>query len=350
MNNRERFIATVERKPVDRLACWLGLPHPKAEPGLLKYFNVKNLRELTVKLDDDIVAVDLPYHSPVSDAISAAFDFSKSGVCDEDHRTLTAEGYFADIDDPADVDSFDWPDPSLYIDPEQCRAAVENLPEGRAVMGVIWSAHFQDSCAAFGMENALVAMYSNPDLYRTVIERITQFYLKANEIFYEATRGKLDAVLIGNDFGSQLSLMLSPDMLRKFVFDGTGRLVEQAKSYGLKVVHHSCGAIRQVIPDLVELGVDVIHPIQALAADMDPEGLKRDWGDKVAFCGGVDAQQLLVNGTAQEVFNKVKELQSIFNTGLIISPSHEAILPDIPPENIAAIYEAVGRDIKVDGQ
>jgi uroporphyrinogen decarboxylase len=341
MDNRERFYATVERKDVDRPAVWLGIPHPDAEKGLFDYFGVKSVNELIVLLDDDIVPVSMPYHSPVSDAIHSAFDFAKSGHLDPEHRTLTDEGYFADITDPRQVDDFDWPDPGLYIDPALCLEAVCAAPQGRAVMGVIWSAHFQDSCAAFGMEAALMAMHCAPDVYKAVIERITDFYLKANGIFYEATKGRLDAVLIGNDFGSQLALMVSPEMLRKHVFEGTRKLVGQAKSYGLKVVHHSCGSVRDIIPDLIEAGVDVIHPIQALAAGMEPAGLKRDFGDKVSFCGGVDAQNLLVNGTPGQIVDKVRELREIFPTGLVISPSHEAILADIPPQNIEAIYEGI---------
>ncbi len=341
MDNKERFFATVERKPVDRPAVWLGLPHPDAEGRLFEHFKVANIDELIVRLDDDVVPVELPYHSPTSNAIHSAFNFAKSGPQDEAHRTLTAAGYFEDVTDPQAVDDFDWPDPSLYIDPRQCRMEVERALPGRAVMGVIWSAHFQDSCAAFGMESALVAMYAAPDVYRAVINRITEFYLRANEIFYEATKGRLDAVLIGNDFGSQTALMVSPQLLREFVFDGTRRLVAQAKSYGLKVVHHSCGAIKEIIPDLIEAGVDVIHPIQALATGMSPVELKNEFGGGVSFCGGVDAQNLLVNGTPRQVADKVKELIDIFPTGLIVSPSHEAILPDIAPANIEAIYKAI---------
>jgi uroporphyrinogen decarboxylase len=211
-----------------------------------------------------------------------------------------------------------------------------------AVMGIVWSAHFQDTCAAFGMETALVKMITEPEMYNAVCNKVIEFYLKANEIYYEATKGKLDAVLIGNDLGSQTALMLSPDMIRKFVLPGTEKFVEQAKSYGLKVIHHSCGAIYDIIPDLIIAGVDVIHPIQALAKGMEPQRLKDNFGDKVSFCGGVDAQELLVNGTPKEVTNKILELKQIFNTGLIISPSHEAILPDIRPENIKALYDAVG--------
>ena len=211
----------------------------------------------------------------------------------------------------------------------------------RIKMGILWSAHFQDACAAFGMEHAFMVMLSNPDMFRAVIDRITDFYLKANEIFYESTKGMLDAVLIGNDFGSQTGLMLDPDSLREYVFPGTKKLIDQAKSYGLTVMHHSCGSIFPVIQDLSDLGADIIHPIQALASEMDAQNLKEYFTGKVAFCGGVDAQNLLVNGMPQEITKKVIELKELFPTGLIISPSHEAILPDIHPANIKALFDAV---------
>lgn len=182
-------------------------------------------------------------------------------------------------------------------------------------------------------------MIANSEIYDAVNEKVLQFYLKANEIFYEATKGRLNAVLIGNDMGSQRGLMISPEMVRRFVIPGCRRLVEQAHSYGLKVIYHSCGSILDIIPDLIEAGVDAIHPIQALAAGMDARNLKEKFEGKVSFCGGVDTQDLLVHHSPAEVRAKVKELRELFPTGLIISPSHEAIMPDVPPENIRALFE-----------
>lgn len=342
MNHLERFIATIERRPTDRPASWLGIPDKHAVPLLLKYFKVGNLKELKEKLDDDIFPVEIPYHSPVSNAIYAAFDFAKKKSNEiQEERTLTAPGFFEDFSNPEDVEKFDWPDPAKYIDPLLCKAAVEQVPEGYAIMGIVWAAHFQDACAAFGMETALIKMMLEPEMFRAVIDRITDFYLKANRIFYEATKGKLHAVLIGNDFGSQNGLMVDPYLLKEFVYPGTKLLIDQAKGYGLKVIHHSCGSIYDIIPDLIDLGVDAIHPIQALATKMEPQRLKSDFGNKISFCGGVDAQHLLVNGKPEDVRKKVEELKSLFPTGLIISSSHEAILPDINPANIEALFESI---------
>jgi uroporphyrinogen decarboxylase len=342
MQHIERFYATIERKEVDRPACWLGLPDPKAMEPLFRHFGVNNLLELKQKIDDDIFPVELPYHSPTSNAIYAAFDFAKDKHKNSiEERTLTSKGFFEDYSDPDKINDFNWPDPQKYISPEECRKTVEQVPDGYAILGVIWSAHFQDACAAFGMETALIKMLTEPEIFQAVIEKIVEFYIKANEIFYENTKGKLHAVLIGNDFGSQTGLMLSPELIRQYVLPGTRKLIAQAKSYGLKVIHHSCGAIYDIIPDLIEAGADVIHPIQALAVGMEPQRLKESFGDRVSFCGGVDAQNLLVNGTPQEIKSKIAELRKIFPTGLVISPSHEAILPDVPPANIEAFFEAM---------
>jgi len=128
---------------------------------------------------------------------------------------------------------------------------------------------------------------------------------------------------------------------------GTKKLIQQAKSYGLTVMHHSCGSIFSIIDDLIKLEADIIHPIQALADDMDAPNLKKHFDKKVAFCGGVDAQYLLVNGKPEEVSKKVLELVELFPTGLIISPSHEAILPDIPPANIEALFNSLQNRIKI---
>lgn len=343
MTPKERFYATINNQLVDRPATWLGLPTNAATPGLLEYFNVSSIHELKKVLQDDVWPVIVPYNNAPHNDIGCALNFAKEseGTGSQEDRTLTAPGYFENMIDPAEVDKYPWPNPEDFLDIEESKRRVEEISDDYLKMGIMWSAHFQDACAAFGMENALITMMMYPDMFRAVIDRITEFYLKTNELFFEATKGYLDAILIGNDFGSQSSLMVDPGLLREHVFPGTKRLIDQAKSYGLTVVHHSCGSIFPIIGDLFEMGVDVIHPIQALAADMDVETLKKNFEGKGAFCGGVDAQELLVNGNPKEIDEKVRHVKKVFPSGLVISPSHEAILPDINPANIEALFKAV---------
>ncbi len=341
MTPKERFFATIRRESVDRPACWLGLPVPSALPGLFSSFKVNSVEELKHEINDDVWPILVPYKNAPHFDVGCALEFAKhSGGGAQDERTLTAPGFFEDMTDPEDVKLFPWPNPADFLDLEKAKELVEEAPADHAKLAIMWSAHFQDACSAFGMENALTTMLMYPEMFTAVIDRITDFYLDLNGRFYETVKGKIDAVLIGNDFGSQTGLMVDPDMLREYVFPGTKKLVDQAKSYGFIVIHHSCGSIFPIIDDLFEMGVDVIHPIQALAADMNAEHLSMEFS-KGAFCGGVDAQELLVNGTPEQIRKRVARLKELFPTGLIISPSHEAILPDIPPANIQALFEAI---------
>ncbi len=342
MNSRERFLATVERKPVDRPACWLGMPTPSAIPGLCDYYGVKSFNELKIACGDDFYAVDIPYKSPTCSAIYAAFDWYMNGSdVDSEPRTLTTPGCFADCEDLDDIEAvnFPWPDPELYIDPEECRRVVDEAPEDKTVLAMAWCAHFQDFCAAFGMENCLMNMIAEPEIVHAVNDKIVEFYEKALRIFMEATKGKVQAVLIGDDMGSQRGLMIGPDLVEEFVIPGAKKFIDIIHSYGAKVIYHSCGSIVDAIPMLIEAGVDVIHPIQAKAAGMQPDNLKAKFDGQVSFCGGVDTQDLLPYGTPEAVQAKVKELRGYFPTGLIISPSHEAIQNDVPPRNIKALFD-----------
>jgi uroporphyrinogen decarboxylase len=191
------------------------------------------------------------------------------------------------------------------------------------------------------MENAMIQIVQAPEMVKAVSERIVEFYLQANEIFFEATKGQLDAVLIGNDIGGQGGLMVSRRQLQELVLPGARQLIDQAHSYGTKVIYHSCGSIFDFIPDLIAAGVDAIHPIQALAKRMEARRLRDSFGDQTSFVGGVDVQHLLVRGTPDAIRAKVAELRAIFPTGLVISPSHEAILPDVPPANIDTMFQAI---------
>ncbi len=342
MNSIERFYATIERRELDRPACWLGDPTLAAVPALCEYYGVKDINELKKVCGDDFYAVEIPYHSETCNAIFAAFDWYMNGSnVDTEHRTLTADACFTPCEDIDDVKAvnFPWPDPEKYIDPDECRRLVDEAPEDKTVLGMLWACHFQDTCAAFGMETCLMNMVSEPEMVHYVDDHIVDFYVKALKIFLEATKGKVHAILIGDDVGSQRGLMISPALIEEFVLPGAKKLIDIAHSYGVKVIYHSCGSIVDAIPLLIDAGVDAIHPIQALAAGMDAKNLKEKFGDQMSFVGGVDTQELLPNGTPEQVAAKVKELRETFPTGLIISPSHEGLQADVPPRNVKALFD-----------
>lgn len=340
MTGKERFYAAAARQAVDRPPVWMSAPVGPELDHICRYYGVKDWHELQVKVGDDVYAFDIPYDSGYATSIAAAFDWYMNGSnVDPEHRTLTADGCFKDAEEIEDLDFFDWPDPEKYIDLEEVKRRCAAAPKDRAVLAQVWSAHFQDACASFGMETALMNMVANPEIYQAVDDKIVNFYLRANELILEATKGMLDAIIIANDFGTQRGLMISRDMIHKYVMPGSKKLIDQAHSYGVKVIYHSCGAVFDAMPELIEAGADFIHPLQATAAGMDPQRIKAAYGDKVSFCGGVDIQELLPNGTPEQVRAKVRELREIFPTGLIISPSQGVILDDVPPENIAAMLD-----------
>jgi len=118
------------------------------------------------------------------------------------------------------------------------------------------------------------------------------------------------------------------------------KLTGQALRRGYQVILHSCGSVYRVIPRLIEAGVNCLHPLQAKAKNMDAETLSRAFRGRIAFLGGVDTQHILNHGTPAEVKAEVRRVKSLLGPCLIVSPSHEAVLPDVPCRNIAAMAEA----------
>ncbi|HRJ45447.1 MAG TPA: uroporphyrinogen decarboxylase family protein, partial [Caldilineaceae bacterium] len=144
----------------------------------------------------------------------------------------------------------------------------------------------------------------------------------------------------GNDFGSQRGLLIGPNLFDEFVAPYFRQLTELGHEYDYQVILHSCGSIHTVLPRIVDMGVDALHPLQAKAANMDAATLARDFGKQLAFMGGIDTQDLLVNGTPEEVKEDVRRVKSLLGPNLIVSPSHEALLPNVPAENVRAMAEA----------
>jgi uroporphyrinogen decarboxylase len=135
---------------------------------------------------------------------------------------------------------------------------------------------------------------------------------------------------------------MSPATFRRFLKPGMRRMIDLAHSFGVKVVHHDDGAIRPLLPELIELGIDVLNPIQWRCAGMGREALARDFGKLVVFHGGIDNQQTLPFGTPADVKREVAENVRIFRggKGYVAAPCHN-IQPNTPTENILALYEAV---------
>jgi uroporphyrinogen decarboxylase len=169
---------------------------------------------------------------------------------------------------------------------------------------------------------------------------VCEFYYEANERFYSVAGDLMDGFFFGNDFGTQYNLICGPEHFEEFIMPWFRKFTNQAHEHGYQVVLHSCGAIHRVINSLIDSKVDCLHPLQAKASKMDAETLSKDFKGKITFMGGIDTQELLVKATPEEVKEEVARIKKLLGPNLIISPSHEALLPDVPPENVKAMAEA----------
>ena len=212
----------------------------------------------------------------------------------------------------------------------------------RVVIGGLWSGIMGDAYRLHGFQNFLMNAAAEPELLKVLINRVTDVYLELNQAYFEAVKGKMDIWFFGNDFGHQGGLLLSKGMWRDFFFDNIKRLTALAHRYGLKVMMHSCGAVSEIMPDLIEAGVDILDPIQMTATGMELRSLADRFGGKIVFHGGVDTQNILPFGTPEEVAAHAREVAETLGQkgGYIFAPS-QILGPDIPMENIVAMYEAI---------
>jgi uroporphyrinogen decarboxylase len=333
MNSRERIQNLIGKKTTDRTGLWLGSPDPASWPGLHAYFDTKTEEGLRLKLGDDIRWIcpqfdKTAYQHPEGKTIN--FRGDKKG--DSDNAPL------AYAESVADVDRFDWPD-SQYYQFDKCLSVLKNTGDYYRASGM-WTCFFQDLIDLFGMENYMIKMYSHPEVVEAATDRLCQFYYETNKHFFEQAGNMVDAFFFANDMGTQQDVILSRKLFRKFIFPWFVKFTNLAKQHGYQVILHSCGSIHRIIPDLIDIGIDCLHPVQAGAHNMSAEVLGKEFGGKIAFLGGVDTQDLLVNATPQQVKDRVNRMKELLGPGWIVSPSHEGILPDISPRNIEAMAQA----------
>jgi uroporphyrinogen decarboxylase len=335
MTGKERFHAIVERKS-DRSGFWHGDPNPASIERLYAHYGVKNDFELGLKLGAHCRWVMPEKCRFWTNPDMPMFDF----LGGKKRASLGEAGVFADAEDTAVVDAFHWPD-IKYVDFAGTLEEIDKtIAAGQAVLSGSWSCFYHNACDFFGMENYFMKMHTDPAVVDAVTRHIVDFYLEANEKLFNLAGNKIDAFFFGNDFGSQLDLLISPEHFDRFVMPYFREFTEQAHRHGYKVALHSCGSIDRVIPRLIDAGVEALHPIQAMARNMDAESLAKKYNGKIVFMGGVDTQRLLPFGKPEEVRAGTRRLRELFGPNFIVSPSHESILPNVSPENITAMAEA----------
>ena len=269
-----------------------------------------------------------PMREDLPGALVDAASDCRAGACTPPGAT--------DDDIPEAFLSFPWPSPDQF-DYSLLPAQVREHEQYALIYGFadVW----QRAALVRGWEQMFLDMATRPDLVHFLCRKFVDFYKEDYTRAMEQSGGRIDLFLLLSDLGSQHGPLMSLPMFRALVAPYLGEMTAHIHSLGARVLYHSCGAIAAFIPDLIALGVDVLDPLQPANEEMQPERLQEAFGGQVVFHGGIDMQTVLPHGTPQEVQAEARRYCDLLgqNGGYILAPTH-LFQPDVPPENIIAMY------------
>ncbi len=346
MKPKERVLNCINRKGFDRIPV-KHAGEPEVNEMLRKHIGVTTDYELMRKLGDDFYTVQPIYCGP---ELKEYPDGSKEGIWGEKYKDISfgAGTYcesiyqpFKGLSDPKELGKFRFPSVDWYdfsTIKEQCGKNSDlAIVSGWCDMDLI-----NGTARCRGVEEVLFDIATEDPVYLEIIERRTQFYYDLNKRILEEADGLIDIVHLGEDLGTQQGLLISPAKFDKLFAPKYKRVIDMVHSYGAKVMLHSCGSVRELIPNLIEVGVDILDVVQVTAKGMDIKGLHDDFGDKICFCGSICVQSTLPFGTKEDVRKEVELRKELFaDGGLILGPTH-AIQVGTPVENILEMYRVAG--------
>ncbi|MEI7833204.1 MAG: uroporphyrinogen decarboxylase family protein [bacterium] len=336
MQKRALIKKLIAGETVERCGFWLGMPDQQTWPILHRYFGTENEEELRLQLGDDCRWICPQFSAGVYQDPHGRALFDP--LVKRENTSLGCAGPLANCETLAEVAAYPWPDVQ-YLHFDSCLNKLQNAGDVYRFSGM-WTCFYHDLIGLFGMEEYMMKMYIDPDIVKAATDRVCEFYYAANEKFFAEAGDMVDGYFFGNDFGTQLSLICGPDQLDEFIMPWFRRFTAQGKEHGYQVILHSCGSIYNYIDRLIDAGIDCLHPLQAKAANMEAEHLAAQFKGRIAFMGGIDTQYLLSHGTPEEIMADVRRVKTALGPNLIVSPSHEAILPDVPPANVEAMAKA----------
>jgi len=339
MTPRERWLAVLCREKPDRVPMdyWTT---DEARDKLMRHLGVSDELAMLRRLHIDTpVTVSPRYVGPPMPADEDVFGVKYRGI---DYGTgAYREAVSFPLAGYTTVDEIEanyrWPSPDWYDYsglPQQI-AGREDYPirGGGSEPFLIYK-------SLRGQEQAFMDLVLHPEIVHYCLDKLFELAYQNTLRIYESIPGKVMISYVAEDMGTQRGLMFSPAQIHEFLLPRMKRIIDLAHQAGAFVFHHSDGAIRRIIPDMIEAGIDVLNPIQWRCDGMEREGLKRDFGEKVVFHGAMDNQYTLAFGTVQEVRQEVLDNLRILGEGggYILAPCHN-IQAVSPPENIVAMYE-----------
>ncbi len=339
MTSRERWLAVLKGQKPDRVPMdyWAT---EEATRKLINYLKCDNEEELFRRLHiDRVITIGPKYIGP-----SLSEDIDIFGCCFQ-NISYGAGVYRECIYHPLAKhktvkeikQSYRWPSPDWYDYSEIPGQIIGR--EDYPIRGG-GSEPFLTYKNLRGQEQALIDLILNPEMVHFCLDKLFDLCYQNTLHIYEAIPDKVMITYVAEDLGSQEDLMYSPEQIHQFFIPRMKRMMDLAHQAGASVFHHSDGAIRKIIPEMIEAGMDVLNPIQWKCKGMERESLKRDFGDKIIFHGGIDNQYTLAFGSKEEIRQEVIDNLRILGEGggYIIAPCHN-IQAVSPPENIVTMYE-----------
>ncbi len=353
MTSKERVLTAVAHRQPDRVPVDYGA-HGEVDRRLREYLGLAPTDDLAALLELDLRGVGpaikhqaspICYADPTKAVTDDGLYIDLWGVGFRRAQTPTGDYIdiafhpLADLQSEAELAAWEYMDPDDW-DYSPVRPGAEACSQF-----CVW-AHcrgaFEISWFMRGLDGFMTDLALEPSRALGLYDRVQERLKERLRRILVAGGDAIDMAEYNDDMGTQRGLMMSPDMWRRYMKPRVAEMFALIKSFGKVVRYHSCGGVRSILPDLIEIGLQVLTPFQPLAEGMEPLALKRDFGRDLTFLGGIDMQEMLPNAKPQEVRDEVQRLLDVLNVdgGWIACSSHN-LQPDTPPENIVAMYETL---------
>lgn len=347
MTSHERVMTTLCHKKPDRPPLnYFGTPETTKK--LLEHLSLDTSEELLCYLGADMRYVAPAYVGPSEFSSSLGYGCGGTDMWGISWKQLSNEycAYYEVAKHPLkdfktleEIKQYPWPSPD-WLSVEHIKEDIQNINRsGPKAITLVIGHFFEIAWYLRGFEQFLEDIMLRPEIADFILAKVTGLLKEVALRAVEAADGQIDIAWTGGDIGMQTGMLLSPNTWRTAVKPWQRELTEPFKQMGMKTRYHTDGVVLPVIEDMIEMGLDLLDPIQPKATGMDAENLKKLFGGRLCFYGGVDTQELLPFGTAAEVEADVLRLiETLGADGGYVVAASNAVQPDVPVENILALY------------
>jgi len=370
MTPRQRLLTALAHKQPDRVPRDLGgrvtgitvkaYARLQEHLGLREDIHITDLNQQLARPSDEVLrrlGIDTRYVMPaIAPAEEREITEDGTGYSFVDEWGITLRmpkenGYYFDmVSHPLaglkveDLDAYPWPDPHAPGLTRGLREHARRLAgeTDYAIVGDASASLFERAWYLRGFENFMMDLVTDERFAVALLERLLELRFAQLGDFLDAVGEFIHVMRLGDDIGQQGGPLISPPLYRRLVKPRHREMIRFVKARtDARIFYHSCGSVVEFVPDLIEIGVDILNPIQVSAKGMDPTRLKADYGDRLCFWGGVDTQHVLPLGTPEEVSRearlRIRQLGA--GGGYVLNAVHN-IQADVPPENVIALYAA----------